>query len=70
MQCSPGRFFAANELKSLLVFLIMNFDFKLAGDGVRPDNIYLGEAVSPDPAAKLMFRKRKVNTTPSSVPVA
>ena len=70
MQCSPGRFFAANELKSLLVFLIMNFDFKLAGDGVRPDNIYLGDSVTPNPTAKLMFRKRKLNATPSSVSVA
>ena len=56
---SPGRFFAANELKALVAFLVLNYDFKLAGDGKEPKNVYSFENVIPDPTAQLMFRKRQ-----------
>ena len=56
---SPGRFFAANELKAMLAFMVVHYDIKLAGDGVRPPNVYFGNSVVPSPAGKLMFRKRQ-----------
>ena len=56
---SPGRFFAANELKALLAFLVVNYDFKLAEGTERPLNLYFAEQVVPDPTAKLLFRKRQ-----------
>ncbi|KAH9897770.1 cytochrome P450 [Cubamyces lactineus] len=56
----PGRFFAANELKSLLAVIILNYDLKLGGDGSRPPNMYLGFAVIPAPKGKVLFKKREV----------
>ena len=56
---SPGRFFAAVELKALLAFLVINYDFKLADGEGRPSTFYFADAVIPDPSAKLMFRKRR-----------
>ena len=65
--CSPGRFFAANELKALLAFLVVNYDFKFVGGGPRPENIYISENVVPDPTVQLMFRKRQLETVSSPV---
>ncbi|KAI0673763.1 cytochrome P450 [Trametes maxima] len=59
----PGRFFAANELKSLLAFIILHYDLKLGGDGERPRNIYWGLNVIPAPQGKILFRKRDVPST-------
>ncbi|CDO73010.1 hypothetical protein BN946_scf185007.g64 [Trametes cinnabarina] len=55
----PGRFFAANELKSLLAYIILNYDLKLGGDGSRPQNIYWALNVIPAPNGKILFRKRE-----------
>ena len=60
LYCSPGRFFAANELKALVAFLVVNYDFKVADGGMRPRNVYFAEHVVPDPGAKLLFRKRQI----------
>ena len=59
---SPGRFFAAIELKALFAFLIINYDFKFAGDSptTRPPNINFAGAVIPNPRARLLFRKRSI----------
>ena len=56
---SPGRFFAANELKAMLAFMVVNYDLKLAGDGARPANVFFGSSVVPAPSGQLMFRKRQ-----------
>ncbi|KAJ8454435.1 hypothetical protein ONZ51_g13027 [Trametes cubensis] len=57
----PGRFFAANELKAMLAYIVLNFDIKLEGDGKRPENIHWGPAVIPDLNARVLFRKRKAS---------
>ena len=56
---SPGRFFAANVLKALLAFVVVNYELKLAGDGKRPRTMYFGPNVIPSPSGQLMFRKRQ-----------
>ena len=56
---SPGRFFAANELKALLAFIVTSYDFKLAEGGSYPENLYIAENIVPNPTAELMFRKRQ-----------
>ena len=33
---SPGRFFAANQLKAILAHIVLNYDLKIGGDGKRP----------------------------------
>ncbi|RPD64699.1 cytochrome P450 [Lentinus tigrinus ALCF2SS1-7] len=57
----PGRFFAANELKAMLAFIVLNYDLKLANDAPRPENRCFGAAIIPDPTAEIMFRKRQTN---------
>nr|BAL05135.1 cytochrome P450 [Phanerodontia chrysosporium]BAL05136.1 cytochrome P450 [Phanerodontia chrysosporium] len=55
----PGRFFAANELKAMLAYLVVNYDVKFEKEGVRPENMHVGLTISPDPAGKVLFRKRR-----------
>lgn len=53
----PGRFFAINELKVLLGYIICNYEFKTA-DGKRPENWYSGISCIPPISTQLLFRKR------------
>ena len=57
--CSPGRFFAASEIKSIFAHIIMNYDVRFENDGPRPEDVWLGNAIIPDPTAKVLFRKRQ-----------
>ena len=54
----PGRFFAANELKSMLAHIVMTYDIKLKEGEERPANMNIGPSISPHPSAKVLFRKR------------
>nr|BAD94556.1 cytochrome P450 [Phanerodontia chrysosporium] len=54
----PGRFFAVNELKAILAYMLMHYDIKPEQEGVRPENKSMGLGVLPNPDAKVMFRKR------------
>lgn len=59
---SPGRFFAANELKAILAYIIMNYDFKLEGDSTNvPDGHWFAGMYSPNQFAKVEFRKRSTS---------
>ncbi|KAM5543922.1 hypothetical protein V8D89_002539 [Ganoderma adspersum] len=59
----PGRFFAANELKALLAYIVLNYDLKLGGDGTRPPNLYYGTNVVPCVSGQVLFRTRQATTT-------
>ena len=61
MQYSSGRWFAAAEVKAILAYILLNYDFKLEKPGGRPENLYLGPSILPNPRAKVMFRKRKAS---------
>ena len=56
---SPGRFFAANELKAMLAYLVVNYDVKLPDNSRPPANIYHALRVIPNPRGVVMFRKRR-----------
>ena len=58
MFVSPGRFFAASVLKTMLAHLVMSYDIKLEDDKIRPKRLRFGVNMYPDPAAKIMFRRR------------
>jgi hypothetical protein len=58
--CSPGRFFAANELKSMMAHLVMTYDVKMAK---LPAPMRYASMVSPDRTAKIFFRKRQGGPT-------
>lgn len=56
----PGRFFASNEIKMIMVYFLMHYDFKLS-DGVteRPESILAETQCLPNHTAKVMLRRRK-----------
>ncbi|OGE47195.1 hypothetical protein PENARI_c056G12104 [Penicillium arizonense] len=54
----PGRFFAASEIKVILVYLLMNYDWKLTSEG-RPNDLAFGQETETNPTAKAMIKKRK-----------
>ncbi|KAH9837371.1 cytochrome P450 [Rhodofomes roseus] len=58
----PGRFFAGNELKTIIAHLVLKFDMKFEDDGPRPPNKWFAAAVLPDMSAKVYFRKRQTVT--------
>ncbi|OQE01192.1 hypothetical protein PENVUL_c044G05197 [Penicillium vulpinum] len=54
----PGRFFAANETKILLLHLLLKYDWKLQSGG-RPPNIENGLESITDPRVQILFRSRE-----------
>ena len=59
MRASPGRFFVANEIKSLMSYLLLNYDFKLSDEGPWVPS-HQGLTLDP-PAGSLLFRKREAS---------
>lgn len=55
---SPGRFFAANELKCLLAHVVTNYDVKIA-NGIIPDPSWYSNSKTPNRDAEVLFRKRQ-----------
>jgi len=56
--CSPGRFFAATLLKSMLAHIILSYDMKLEDNATPPRSKYRGTTILANPTAKIMFRRR------------
>ncbi|KAF7367735.1 hypothetical protein MSAN_00837400 [Mycena sanguinolenta] len=54
-----GRFFAATELKAMMAHLVLHYDVKPEGEGVRPADTIFGQRFSPNPAGRVYFRKRQ-----------
>lgn len=56
----PGRFFAANESKILLIHLLLKYDWKFKEeDRGRPKNFEIGTESITDPTIELLFRFRE-----------
>lgn len=55
----PGRFFAANESKILLIHLLLKYDWKLEEGSDRPKNFEIGSEIIADPTVELLFRSRE-----------
>ncbi|ESK93240.1 cytochrome p450 [Moniliophthora roreri MCA 2997] len=55
----PGRFFAVNELKTLMSHVLMNYDVKFEQEGVIPQPMRFGIQSQPNQKAEVMFRKRQ-----------
>lgn len=56
--CSPGRFFAATVLKTMLAHVVLSYDVKRGSDESVPSTLRVGDAVVPNPMAKVMIRVR------------
>ena len=55
---SPGRFFAAAVLKTMLAHIVTTYDIKLKDNMTRPQSLRIGATIVAHPTAKVMFRKR------------
>lgn len=56
----PGRFFASNEIKILLIHLLMKYDWKFADENQeRPKNFEHGSEIICNPRVKLLFKARE-----------
>ncbi|KZV79779.1 cytochrome P450 [Exidia glandulosa HHB12029] len=53
----PGRFWAANEMKAVLAYLLAHYDFRLEDQAV-PKETWFGHNVVPHQTAKVLFRRR------------
>lgn len=55
----PGRFFASAEIKAIMVYLLMNYDFKFPkGKPERPQSLQVETQNLPNHEATLMFKRR------------
>lgn len=57
----PGRFFAANELKLLIAYMVLNYDIKPLA--VRPPNTWFADTVLPPMTTTIQVRRKKNETT-------
>ncbi|GIK05238.1 hypothetical protein Aspvir_009342 [Aspergillus viridinutans] len=55
----PGRFMVSDEVKLVMVHLLLNFDFAIQNFGPRPRNVAFGKFMLPDMKAKVWLRKSK-----------
>lgn len=61
MMDSPGRFFAANQLKLLLANISTMYDIEPIP--TRPQNPWLNNSIGPPISAKFRVRRRRLNST-------
>jgi len=55
----PGRFFASNEIKMIMAYLLLNYDFEFPeGQTERPASLPFETQYLPNPSAKVLLRKR------------
>ncbi|KAA8909879.1 putative cytochrome P450 [Sphaerosporella brunnea] len=54
----PGRFFASNEIKAIMVYLLLNYDFKFPEGQQRPPSLVVETQYLPNHAATVLMRKR------------
>jgi cytochrome P450 len=55
----PGRFFASNEIKAIMGYLLLNYDMKFAEGQTRPKSLLFETQNLPDHEATVLFRKRR-----------
>ncbi|KAG0136196.1 cytochrome P450 [Tuber indicum] len=53
----PGRYFAVEEIKTILTFILLQYDIKYPDGQSRPPTIRIGELASPNRTQKIMFKK-------------
>lgn len=62
-QVCPGRYFAAGEIKLVLMRLLREYEFASPGGKKRPRSIHADENVILDPYAKVMMKRRTPRST-------
>lgn len=46
------------QIKAIMAHILLNYDFKMGGDGTFPPNVHFGPLVIPNQNAQLVFRRR------------
>lgn len=54
----PGRFFAANEIKAIMAYLLQNYDMKFKEGQKRPESLLFETQYLPNGTATVMFKRR------------
>ncbi|KAH8599968.1 putative cytochrome P450 [Bisporella sp. PMI_857] len=54
----PGRFFAANEIKIIMIYLLMNYEVKMPDGAGRPKNLWTEGGMVPDASKAILVRAR------------
>lgn len=54
----PGRFFASNEAKVILIYLLLKYDWRLPESAPTPQVRHYGFSLKADPTVKLEYRRR------------
>ena len=55
----PGRFFASNEIKILLCFLVLQYNFRFIEGKPEPDIINFASMRAVDPRTRIEIRRRQ-----------
>ncbi|KAK7178809.1 cytochrome P450 [Paraphaeosphaeria sporulosa] len=56
----PGRFFAGHEIKQIMIYLLMNYDFRFVeGTKGRPENVRVETQLIPNHETKIEMRTRR-----------
>jgi cytochrome P450 len=58
----PGRFFAANEIKITLIFMVLRYDWKIANLKEMEKlshMMHIGDTCILNPAVKIQFKRRE-----------
>ena len=55
----PGRFFAANEIKALMVYLLVNYDMKFPEGQKRPESLQFETQYLPSHDQKVLFKRKQ-----------
>lgn len=61
-QACPGRFFAATELKLMLAYILLHYDFQMLSE--RPTDSWVGILRIPSTSASIKVKRRKPADTP------
>lgn len=56
----PGRFFASNEIKAIMVYLLRNYDFRFKEGQTRPESLLFETQNLPNHEATVLFKRREV----------
>lgn len=54
----PGRFFAAQEIKAIMAYILRNYDFRFPKGQSRPESLRAETQYLPHPAATVEFKRR------------